>query len=186
MIHTSPYFTPPKWAQLRSPYFSSYFTPFYPFVCVFSQSCILTPNACWVVDCLKYLEVCRHFIIPQELGDQPSRLRLVVWKTTTQRRFSDVSLLPFHIIRRSCRLSKCHIDWWDIYFSKPFNRYKFWILWSAHHCCALEMIYAITFLLACKNIYLISLTHISDIQKISNFHFIKLHLGSPLLLFLSP
>lgn len=124
MIHTSPYFTPPKWARLRSPYFSSYFTPFYPFVCVFSHSCILTPNACWVVDCLKYLEVCRHFIIPREPGDQPSRLRLVVWKTSTQRRFSNVSLLLFHFIRRCCTLSKCHIDseiqmWciWDIYIS---------------------------------------------------------------------
>lgn len=112
MIHTSPYFTPPKWARLRSPYFSSYFSPFYPFVCVFSYSCILSPNACWVVDCLKYLEVCRHDIIPREPGDQPSRLRLVVWKTTTQRHFSDVSLLPFYFIsrRRRCTLSKCHID----------------------------------------------------------------------------
>lgn len=45
---------------------------------VFSQSCILTPSACWVVDYLKYLEVCRHFIIPQELGDQLFRLRNVI------------------------------------------------------------------------------------------------------------
>lgn len=37
-----------------------------------------TPNACWVVDCLKYLEVCRHFIIPREPEDQLRRLRLVV------------------------------------------------------------------------------------------------------------
>lgn len=49
MIHTSPYFTPPKWAQLRSPYFSSYFTPFYPFVlCVFT---VLHPNAKCVLGC---------------------------------------------------------------------------------------------------------------------------------------
>lgn len=163
MIHTSPYFTPPKWAQLRSPYFSSYFTPFYPFVCVFSHSCILTPNACWVVDCLKYLEVCRHFIIPREPGDQPSRLRLVVWKTTTQRRFSDVSLLPFHFIRRSCTLSKCHIDskiqmWciWDIYFSKPTIVMNSFFSDSAHLCCTQEKIYATTVLLSLKKTWIIT------------------------------
>lgn len=184
MIHTSPYFTPPKWAQLRSPYFSSYFTPFYPFVCVFSHSCILTPNACWVVDCLKYLEVCRHFIIPREPGDQPSRLRLVVWKTTTQRRFSNVSLLPFHFIRHSCTLSKCHIDskiqmWciWDIYFTKPTMVINSVFCDSARLCCAQEMIYTSTFLLSLKKkkTYLIWLSHINNIQKISNFHFVKLH-----------
>lgn len=199
MIHTSPYFTPPKWAQLRSPYFSSFFTPFYPFVCVFSQSCILTPNACWVVDCLKYLEVCRHFIIPRELEDQPSRLRLVVWKTATQRRLSNVSLLLSHIIRHSCTLSECHIEIskcnvsgiYIQYFRKSFNLFKFTILRSAPHCYTWEMIYAATFLLAYKNIYFISLTQtgysfVKKEKKISHFHFIKLHLASPLLLFLSP
>lgn len=93
--HFSIFYTP-EMGTAPIPYFSSYFTPFYPFVCVFSQSCILTPNACWVVDCLKYLEVCRHFIIPREPGDQPSRLRLVVWKTTTQRHFSDAPVSFFN------------------------------------------------------------------------------------------
>lgn len=45
---------------------------------VFSQSCILTPSVCWVVDSLKYLEVCRHFRIPQEAGDHLFRLRIVM------------------------------------------------------------------------------------------------------------
>lgn len=187
MIHTSPYFTPPKWAQLRSPYFSSYFAPFYPFVCVFSHSCILTPNACWVVDCLKYLEVFRHFIIPREPGDQLTRLR-VAWKTTTQRVFSDASLLRFHFIRRRCTLSKRHIDskiqmWciWDKYFSKPSVFVNSDLSYPARRWCAREIIYGTTFLLSftCLNNYLISLTQINSIQNSKAFPIYKIAIGIP-------
>lgn len=112
---------------------------------------------------------CRHFIIPREPGDQPSRLRLVVWKTTTQRRFRDVSLLPFHFIRRSCFLKK--MPHW---FKDPNGMYLVYVLVnlstgmnsefcdSTRRCCASEMIYATAFLLACKDVYLASLAYINE------------------------
>lgn len=93
---------------------------------VFSQSCILTPSACWVVDYLKYLEVCRHFIIPQELGDQLFRLRNVIWKAI-QRHVSDDL---FHFIwgialhyRGSTFIEIQMWCIWDISFNKHFNVY---------------------------------------------------------------
>lgn len=110
--HFSIFYTP-EMGTAPTPYFSSYFTPFYPFVFVFSHSCIFTPNACWVVDCLKYFEVCRHFIIPRDPGDQSSGLSQVFWAANTRRRLRDVSLHSLHSKSSGCRLNKSHFHFKD-------------------------------------------------------------------------
>lgn len=126
---------------------------------VFSQSCILTPSVCWVVNSPKYLEVCRHFIIPQKLGDQLFRLKNVIWKTI-QRDVSD-DLLSFRT-RHIFILSSFHIHFeiqmpwiWDISFSEHFQYVLF-----------LRFRYTVSFLLACKNVTHVTHAYKCDIENI--------------------